>query len=396
MSISKLFTVSRLGKKVSIFLCTFLPVVAFSQTFKTIILDQNIDNRSTQDTPREMAISPDSSKVAVGTKNGKVIVIDAKTGKTLSEWPVPVSVTGRDVLALTFSQDSKLLAVGSNQSITVSDADGSNARPPIHFADTPKFLKFSPKGHLLATSLKLKTTFTSEDNLNLCILDATDLLKGCNIDIKVFTSKNSKKSWDGGSFSEPLSWMPDGQAIVSLNRNNDNIKIFSAKDGKQLRRLPVPQNSNYRASTPFTVSSNGDEIIAFASGTKISRFSLETGELIKGPGVNLIGNESRSSPSKNIALMSNGKSVVLSSSNKSPLQIEIIDAESLVSEGYIHVRPPKNELVSLLTVSDSFDIYALLVRKVIGKGENGLEIYNHELQVWPMPKMKTKPMAAYQ
>jgi WD40 repeat protein len=98
-----------------------------------------------------LVISPDGSRLAVGTRDGRIIIYNVSTGEQLyimSEDP------GNSILALDFSPDGKLLASGDRPgNVIVWDFESSEQLFSLrgHTARINQ-LKFSPDGSLMATS----------------------------------------------------------------------------------------------------------------------------------------------------------------------------------------------------------------------------------------------------
>ncbi|MCG9134010.1 WD40 repeat domain-containing protein [Candidatus Poribacteria bacterium] len=113
-----------------------------------------------------LVFSPDGKKLISGNMGGKVQMWDAETGIALAPFlagqdmeeavkggPGNFSVTYRDIIeALTFSSNSTLLAVGSNQKIRLL---GSSKQPPLK--DAPRGVKslvFSPDDTVLLAGFR--------------------------------------------------------------------------------------------------------------------------------------------------------------------------------------------------------------------------------------------------
>jgi WD40 repeat protein len=102
-----------------------------------------------KDDVRCLAFSPDSLKIAVGCASAGMIILDANSGKTHKQLPVP-----HGVRATAFTPDGKLLAVATEDDIVIYETDAY--QPVRKFAklnDTVACLAFSPDGRTLAVGM---------------------------------------------------------------------------------------------------------------------------------------------------------------------------------------------------------------------------------------------------
>ncbi len=323
--------------------------------------------------PISLSISPDSSKVSVGTSVGRVVVIDARSGAKLSEsWHAadPKSASGSKAARATqFSPDSKSIASIVGKRIFITDPTGANRTQSAPFDSDPSVLAFSPDGSLLAVAIDSFYT-------RLCVLRAPVLSVVWCVGPRTAVVQSTVRNPKGFEYDEPfngIAWLPDGSSLTAVSRG---LAQFSKKDGTIINR--IAGNGHYRPGIPYTISSDGTQIVSM-SGANLTRWALSNGEMLqKSQGLVIAKGP--------IFLTPNGQRVVLGDVQQPPT-IQILAAETLQKEVSLRAMIDRAEKgwVFGFQIAQGLDIYAILIRKPVRMGTDGLEISDYDVQIWPMP-----------
>jgi WD40 repeat protein len=140
-----------------------------------------------------LALSPDGKLLAATGNNSDWYVWDFESGKQIYKEHKPTSVFGPTGVA--FSPDSKMLALGCQDGVSLRDASSGKKR--AHFGNKPLyFVAFSPDGKLLAT--------------------ASDADKGPNLELWDVKSEKQIREWNGHRGGvRTIAFSPDGRQLAS-------------------------------------------------------------------------------------------------------------------------------------------------------------------------------------
>lgn len=307
-----------------------------------------------------IAISRDSSLVAAGTDSGRIVLIEAKTGKKLAEWAEKGTISGME-----FFPDGKHLVIGQGNSISVIDTESTGKRTATGFSGEPKAFRFSPDGKHLA--------FISDTQLmRFCVLDAMPVkMRWC---VGQRFSPGPESRFDG------IQWMPDNSTIVLSN--DRGIRAHSVAKPDILWEIT---GSMHYPLAPFAISPDGAELVAIDRGTSsLSRWATKTGVILSGAGKD--GRRGAMRSGKVLRWISGTRIVMLSSLEQSQTpRVEIFTADDGIESSKFELKIQKGDgdWLTRVVLSESLDIYVLAIRKVVGR-ENGREISDYVLQIHPL------------
>ena len=198
-----------------------------------------------------VAFGPQGKQMALGFKDGRVSVIETVTGEEIA------SLKGNEtrVVAVTFSLDGRLVAIGSADQTAVFDASTGKQLWRLKYGDAVDAVAFSPDGHLVAVGSNDKTT-------------------------RLFESNTGKEVWQlkQDSVVSMLAFSADGHFIAiatgaRTTRGNYNLRILDAATGQH--SLSVKED----APIATLVFSPDGRYVVTASDDKTTRiFDSNTGE----------------------------------------------------------------------------------------------------------------------
>ena len=271
---------------------------------------------------RAIAISPDKALVVAGRAN-QLHVFEAGSGNHVKSLVDPAVKTpdGKTVEAahlsivesLAFSPDSKLVASGSYQEVTLWDPkEGTIKHKLTGFADRVVALAFSHDGKLLATGggaptedgevkvfdvesgkpvMELKSGH-SDTVFGVCFSPDATKLATCGADkfVKVWEVPAGKfvKSFEGHTHHVlDVAWMGDGKLLVSAGGDpptatgpgTGSIKVWDYEKGEQARTIAGHSRQVTRmlgvGKTPQIVTCSGDQtvrMINVTNGSNVRNF----------------------------------------------------------------------------------------------------------------------------
>jgi WD40 repeat protein len=104
-----------------------------------------------------LAFSPDGRTLVAGTREGRLVVLDARTGAVQVTWPGHKPGTG--VVSVAFARDGKTLATsGTDGAVRLWQVfSGLELFPLAEFKEAVEPLVFSPDGRSLAAAVRSGT-----------------------------------------------------------------------------------------------------------------------------------------------------------------------------------------------------------------------------------------------
>jgi microtubule-associated protein-like 6 len=178
---------------------------------------------------RAIAFHPDGSQIAVGTYDGKVVVLSADLKKNEAE----VSVSSKWMDAMAYSPNGKLLAVGSHDSM-------------IYVLDTKAYAcKFKCRGH---HSYVCGIDFSANSNVIQSISGDYELLFWDAATGKQITSPTEVRDVQWATFTCKLGWPVqgvwspgmDGTDINAVDRSPDGSYLVSGDDFAKVNLFKYP------------------------------------------------------------------------------------------------------------------------------------------------------------
>ena len=278
--------------------------------------------------PSRIAFSPDNAQIAIGYRDGRVILWNVFIENV--EADLPTFLHRGSVTSVTFSPDGKLLAVGSSdKSATLWDVADEVPRFTFEHEDIVRVVLFSPDGRHLATGSQDATTklwevetgqqfrsFAHPDYLRpltflsghteiyneggiRCIAFSPDgkflATGGLYQDraVKLWDIERGEQRWSR-TFEESaksITFSPDGRSIATYF-TADVVHLLRIKDGtaipfdldkeKWISRNagnPPAQHTSARGHIEF--SSDGKYLISLETGNTIKVRDIETGTHVK-------------------------------------------------------------------------------------------------------------------
>lgn len=327
-----------------------------------------------------VAFSPDGSRIVSGSFDGKLLVWDARTGRSIGE---PFEGHRGSILSVAFSPDgSKIVSGASDTTLRLWDAQsGQPIRDPLEgHRGTIRSVAFSPDGTRLASG---------SDDGTLCLWDVEtgkllrDPLKGHQGSVRSVTfspdgskivsgaSDGTLRIWDARSgklFGDPL--QAHQGSILSVDFSSDGSKIVSGASGGTLRlwdaQTHAPIGDSLKGHQGFVLSvafsPDGSKIVSGASDRTLRIWDARAGEQIGGP------LEGHQGSVWSVAFNLDGTRIVSGASDRT---LRIWDAQGGTSIGY----PLQGSQESVRSVAFSPD-----GSKIVSGTRNG------KLRIWDARK----------
>jgi WD40 repeat protein len=206
------------------------------------------------DFPRALAWSGDGEELAWGTASGRVQVIAARTGATVSAMDLP----GTGVASLAWHPREPLLCAGGEDgSVSFIDPDVGQLRRVLDSAGCwAEHIAWNPKGSKLAVALGRTAVVLARDGRELLRLpavestlsgiawspDGSQLACACYGGVRLFDPRTGRRQrsldWKGSMLG--LAWRPDGRVIAGGCQDN-SVHFWRLPVGKdsQMSGYPV-------------------------------------------------------------------------------------------------------------------------------------------------------------
>ena len=216
--VRKLVTITTPGRIHNVTVCGPSGLAAgFSRTGSVYVWrlpsGEQASNRQAEDGVSALACSPDGEWLAVGKRDGSVVITDiaGKPARTLA-------VARQGINDLAFSPDGSLLAV--------------------NVADAPVQLWNPTQGTLVAV---LKTDFSGSTSMDFSSDSALLATADADTSIRIYNRYGKLKATYSDLLLEPfaVSFMPDGKQVV-IGGADSTLTILDSSDGHLLRQLPKP------------------------------------------------------------------------------------------------------------------------------------------------------------
>ncbi|MCY3744447.1 MAG: WD40 repeat domain-containing protein [Candidatus Poribacteria bacterium] len=217
--------------------------------------------------PSTVAFSPDSAQVAIGYRDGRVILWNVFIENV--EADLPIFLHGGAVTSVTFSPDGELLAIGSSDnSATLWDVADRAIRFTFKHEDSIRVVLFSPDGRRLATGSMDGTTklWDIETGKQLRSFAHPDHHKSVT-----FPSGHTMPYNEGGI--RCVAFSPDGKLLATGGIHQDrDIKLWDIALGKQ--RWSV---THAESAKSITFSPDGTLIATYFSDEVVHVLGVEDG-----------------------------------------------------------------------------------------------------------------------
>lgn len=199
-----------------------------------------------------LAVSPDQTLLAVAYLNRQAALFSTKDWSKLGDLPDPSASRGLGPLALSFSKDGKLIAVGTARIALIYELASMKV---VHRIDAfpdgtyTSSVAFSPDGGMLASGMPLSP----------------------NRPVRVFDVKTGSLV---AAYSEKVrltsavSWSSDGRA-VAFTTDYNTLHLWSPFD-QQLNERKIPLGNNVR----FLAFSPDGKTLAVGTNTSIKIFNV--------------------------------------------------------------------------------------------------------------------------
>ena len=237
---------NRILRYLSIFCCTLLLIIFFSQIGSST-LAQVVSNNSKIGTA--IAISPDAKTLAVGVKDGRVVLLDAASGKE------KLTLTGHEGLPVTkvvFNpKGDKVASVGRDSVLRESDVNNGKQLKSLTGHENPtRTVAYSPDGQTLASGGEdTRIVLWNEESGKLL-----RILEG-NFD-----------------FVNDVAFSPDGKTLAS-GSEDARIILWDVATGKQ--RLTLLGHAD--AVTEVAFSPKGDLLASASNDSTVRLWNVANG-----------------------------------------------------------------------------------------------------------------------
>ncbi len=278
--------------------------------------------------PSKVAFSPDGTQVAVGYRDGSVMLWHVFIENVEAE--LPFFVHGGSVTSVAFSPDGALLAVGSSdKSATVWNVADKAIRFTFKHEGTVRVVLFSPEGKHLATgsldaTAKLWDVETGQQFRSFAHSDhhtSVTFPSGYTMpynnggircaafspdgkflatgglfqdrDIKLWDIALGKQRWSvtQEESAKSVAFSPDG-TLVAASFSDDVVRVLRVENGKSIdlksdkhawirRNARKPPAHHTSARGPIEFSRDGEYLISLGTDNAIRMWDIETGVNVK-------------------------------------------------------------------------------------------------------------------
>ncbi|RYP50627.1 hypothetical protein DL768_003909 [Monosporascus sp. mg162] len=246
------------------------------------------------DSVTSVAFSPDSSRIASGSRDHTIKIWDAKSGKELRT----LESHGDSVTSVAFSPDGSHIVSGSgDDTVKIWDAkSGKEVRTLKGHGSSVISVAFSPDGSRIVSgssdgTLKIWDAKSGEDIRTLkghggSVTSVAFSPNGSHIGsgsgddtVKIWDAKSGKEvrtlKGHGGSVTS-VAFSPDGSHIAS-GSGDDTVKIWDAKSGKEVRTL-----EGYGGSVlSVAFSPDGSRIVSGSGGGTVKIWDAKSGKEVR-------------------------------------------------------------------------------------------------------------------
>jgi WD40 repeat protein len=256
--------------------------------------------------PSSLVFSPDDKTLASLDHGGTVCLWDVSSGKELRRFRAPTDSRDRRIyfVAMAFSPDGKLIALGTDRAVHVWDT--STGKERHKFEGLPGLMHqlcFDPRGRRLAAggyegpvqvfdletgkALEPRGDFERVELLAWSTDGKTLTAVGCHEDVK----KRTLCQWDAASGKEALRrafvldsgyylWQgalsPDATVLAAPTADGTVIRLFEAASGKELD--PAEGKANWPGAIHF--SCNSKALTATDTGGTVRIWETARGKLL--------------------------------------------------------------------------------------------------------------------
>ena len=198
----------------------------------------------------DISFSPDGKRITTTSSDNTIKLwnLDGKELKTLRGHK-------SDVNRLVFSHDGKLIATASgDRTIKIWNLDGKELKS-LDIPDSISFM-FSPSSKVLMVVYSSKLQFWSLDGKLIKNVNKNNLLINSEIFYATFSS--------------------DGQQLLIINYDYNQIKLWKIKDNLQLRKQDIRSNDNnyyyyYYYKTKLILNQKSEKVAVIQDGSNIIR-----------------------------------------------------------------------------------------------------------------------------
>ena len=220
--------------------------------------------------PSTVTFSPDSTQVAIGYRDGRVMLWNVFIANVAAD--LPTFLHGGSVTSVQFSPDGALLAIGSSDnSATLWDVADRAIRYTFKHEDTVRVVLFSPDGRYLATAsldatTKLWDVTTGQQFRSFAHPDHHKSV--------TFLSGHTTSYNEGGI--RCVAFSPDAKFLATGGLNQDReIKLWDIALGKQ--RWSVTQEESAKS---IAFSPDGTLLAAYFSDAVVHILRVKDGKPI--------------------------------------------------------------------------------------------------------------------